>query len=139
MLPIFQVLFYTRYTHLTPHACYVSCTSYFSKIYRLLLSSVSFLNVLVWLQIAQVSTDKCGGFRILSPQLFFSIPHYSWRLFFDESASQHVMGEIKDSFGVHLWNKLSKNTIVNVGSQQAYSLMAARACPRMYAACGGYF
>ena len=48
------------------------------------------------------------------------------------------MGKIRDSFGVHLWNKLSKNITVNVGSQQPYSLMAARACPRMYAVCGSY-
>ena len=96
------------------------------------------MNVLVCLQIAQLSTEKCGGFRILSNGQFFPIPFYTWRLFFDESASQHVIGEIKDSFGVHLWNRLSKNTAVNAGSQQAYSLMAARACPRMYAACGGY-
>jgi len=97
------------------------------------------LNALVCLQIAQLSTERCGGFRILSHREFFPIPYYSWRLFFNEFKSQQVMDEIKDSFGVHLWNKLSKNTAVNAGSQQSYSLMAERACPRMYAACGGYF
>jgi hypothetical protein len=125
------------YKLLAPNACYVSCTPHFSNICRLLLSSASCLNVLVCLQIAQLSTEKCGGFRILSHREFFPIPFYSWRLFFDESRSQHVMDEIKDSFGVHLWNKLSKNTRVNAGSQQPYSLMAASACPRMYAVCGG--
>ena len=89
------------------------------------------------LQIAQLSTERCGGFRILSHREFFPIPFSLWRLFFDESTSQHVMDEIKDCFGVHLWNKLSKNTTVNAGSQQPYSLMAATACPRMYAVCGG--
>jgi hypothetical protein len=48
------------------------------------------------------------------------------------------MDKIKDSFGVHLWNKQSKNMTVNAGSQQPYSLLAVRACPRMYAVCGGY-
>jgi lactosylceramide 4-alpha-galactosyltransferase len=90
------------------------------------------------LQIAQLSTERCGGFRILSHREFFPIPFYSWRLFFDESTSQHVMDEIKGSFGVHLWNKLSTNKTVKAGSQQPYSLMAARVCPRMYAVCGGY-
>jgi hypothetical protein len=125
------------YTLHTPNASYVSCTPHFSSICRLLLSSASCLNVLVCLQIAQLSTERCGGFRILSHKEFFPIPFYSWRLFFDESRSHHVMDEIKDSFGVHLWNKLSKNTTVNAGSQQPYSLIAARACPRMYAVCGG--
>ena len=125
------------FTLLTPNVCYVSCTHHFSTICRLLLSSASCLNVLVCLQIAQLSTERCGGFRTLSHKEFFPIPFHSWRLFFDESTSQRVMEEIKDSFGVHLWNKLSKNTTVNAGSQQPYSLMAAKACPRMYAVCGG--
>jgi hypothetical protein len=62
-----------------------------------------------------------------------------WHLFFNESRRERTLDTIKDSFGVHLWNNLSKHTTVNVGSQQPYSVMAATACPRMYAACGGYF
>ena len=82
---------------------------------------------------------RCDDFRVLSHSEFFPIPWQDWELFFQESTSKQVMDKIKDSFGVHLWNKLSKNTAVNAGSQQPYSLMAARACPRLYAVCGGNF
>jgi len=115
----------------------VSHTLHFSDICRLLPPSASCLNVIVCLQVAQLSTERCGGFRVLPHREFFPIPYTNWQLFFDESKCQQVMDEIKDSFGVHLWNKLSKNTAVNVGSQQPYSLIAARACPRTYAMCGG--
>ena len=116
----------------------VSHTLHFSDICRLLPPSASCLNVIVCLQVAQLSTERCGGFRVLPHREFFPIPYTNWQLFFDESKCQQVMDEIKDSFGVHLWNKLSKNTAVNVGSQQPYSLIAARACPRTYAMCGGH-
>jgi hypothetical protein len=49
------------------------------------------------------------------------------------------MGIIKDSFGVHVWNKLSKNSSIIAGSRQPYSLIAARACPRLYSVAGHDF
>lgn len=82
---------------------------------------------------------RCKGFKILSEKEFFPIPYQSWELFFNESTSYEIMETIKDSFGVHVWNKLSKNTEVRVGSKQPYSLMAAKACPRMYSVAGHNF
>lgn len=107
--------------------------------FRFLLSSASALYVIMCPQVVQLSTERCKGFQILSHREFFPIPYQSWQLLFNESTSKHIMDIIKESFGVHVWNKLSKNTTVTVGSQQPYALMAASACPRMYALCGGYF
>jgi hypothetical protein len=70
---------------------------------------------------------------------FFPIPYQKWALFFDESTSDNTMEVIKDSFGVHVWNKLSKNSNIIVGSKQPYSLIAAKACPRMYSVAGHDF
>jgi lactosylceramide 4-alpha-galactosyltransferase len=96
-------------------------------------------NVAVCFQVSELSTQRCKGFQILSSSEFFPIPYQSWQLFFDESASEETMEKIKESFGVHVWNKLSKLTKVRVGSRQPYGLMAEGACPRVYSACGRDF
>jgi hypothetical protein len=70
---------------------------------------------------------------------FFPISYDSWKLFFDEAGSEKTMEIIKDSYGVHIWNKLSKHTSVSVGSKQPYSLMAQGACPRVYSMFGRDF
>ncbi|PNF32998.1 hypothetical protein B7P43_G16357 [Cryptotermes secundus] len=91
------------------------------------------------LHASELSTQRCKGFQILSNKEFFPIPYQSWELFFEESGSEETMEKIKGSFGVHVWNKLSKLTKVLVGSRQPYSLMAATACPRVYSVCGRDF
>jgi hypothetical protein len=88
---------------------------------------------------AQLSTERCGGLQILSTSHFYPISPFTWQMLFNESSGQQVMDMIKDSFGVHVWNMLSKHETVIAGSKQPYSLMAARYCPRMYAVCGDYF
>jgi lactosylceramide 4-alpha-galactosyltransferase len=90
-------------------------------------------------QASELSTRRCKGFQILSNKEFFPIPYQSWKLFFDESRSNETMDIIKESFGVHVWNKLSKFTKVRLGSRQPYSLLAERACPRVYSVCGPDF
>jgi hypothetical protein len=84
-----------------------------------------------------MSAKRCGGFQILSHSQFYPIPYNVWRLLFSESSTQQIMDDTKDSFGVYIWNKLSKNMRVTAGSQQPYSLVAARKCPRMIGACEG--
>jgi lactosylceramide 4-alpha-galactosyltransferase len=96
-------------------------------------------HVPVCFQASELSTQRCNGFQILSNKEFFPVPYQNWELFFEESGSEETMEKIKGSFGVHFWNKLSRLTKVLVGSRQPYSLMAARACPRVYSACGHDF
>jgi lactosylceramide 4-alpha-galactosyltransferase len=87
----------------------------------------------------ELSTRTCKGFQILSNEEFFPLPYQDWELFFNESSSNETMQKIQSSYGVHVWNKLSKQTPVLVGSRQPYSLIAERACPRVYSACGRDF
>jgi lactosylceramide 4-alpha-galactosyltransferase len=90
----------------------------------------------VCFQVAGLSTQSCKGFQILDSKEFFPIPYQDWGVFFEETGSPETMQKIQGSFGVHVWNKLSKHTAVIVGSKQPYNLMAERACPRVYSACG---
>ncbi|XP_069685761.1 lactosylceramide 4-alpha-galactosyltransferase-like [Periplaneta americana] len=89
-------------------------------------------------EVTELSTEKCKGFHILSDKEFFPIPYQSWQLFFNETTSSDTMTKIQDSFGVHLWNKLSKDEAVVVGSKQPYSLLARKTCPRTYSAVGHF-
>jgi lactosylceramide 4-alpha-galactosyltransferase len=93
----------------------------------------------VYFQVTELATRSCKGFQILASKEFFPIPYQDWQLFFYEIGSEETMRKIQGSFGVHVWNKLSKQTAVTVGSKQPYSLMAETACPRVYSACGREF
>lgn len=82
---------------------------------------------------------QCLGFRVLPQGVFYVIPYPAWRLLFDPSRSKDAMRRVEGSYGVHMWNKMSNRENVTVGSQQAYGLLAAAHCPRVYWHCGGTF
>jgi lactosylceramide 4-alpha-galactosyltransferase len=71
--------------------------------------------------------------------VFFSIDYRSWKLFFNESQSDEVLKKAEGSYGVHVWNKLSSEEKIIVGSHQAYGLLAEKYCPRVYWNCGPVF
>ncbi|XP_069685979.1 lactosylceramide 4-alpha-galactosyltransferase-like [Periplaneta americana] len=82
--------------------------------------------------ISDLYTKGCKEFNFLHPEEFYAVSYPAWRRFFDESQGYKVMQALKDSHGAHLWNKLSKNETVRLGSNQAFSIMALRSCPRLF-------
>jgi lactosylceramide 4-alpha-galactosyltransferase len=71
--------------------------------------------------------------------VFYAISYPFWTLLFDEAWSKATLKTVEGSFGVHMWNKMSSETTVTVGSQQAYGLLAQKHCPRVYSNCGPVF
>ena len=49
------------------------------------------------------------------------------------------MKKVEGNYGVHLWNKMSSEEKIIVGSKQAYGLLAEKYCPRVYWNCGPVF
>jgi lactosylceramide 4-alpha-galactosyltransferase len=86
-----------------------------------------------------MTRKECSGFTVLPQIVFYAIPFPSWREFFDETRSNEVMKEVQFSYGVHVWNKLSSQMKITVGSKQAYGLLAQTHCPRVYSNCGPTF
>jgi hypothetical protein len=86
-----------------------------------------------------MTRQQCLGFTVLPQRVFYAIPYTAWRLLFDPSQSPEALRRVESSHGVHLWNKMSRQENVTVGSEQAYGLLAAAFCPRVYASCGPTF
>jgi lactosylceramide 4-alpha-galactosyltransferase len=82
--------------------------------------------------VTKTTREKCLGIAVLPPSVFFSIYYTSWKLFFNESRSDEVLMIVNGSYGVHVWNKLSSQEKIFVGSKQAYGLLAEKYCPRVY-------
>jgi hypothetical protein len=86
-----------------------------------------------------MTRQQCLGFAVLPQPVFYAIPYPAWRLLFDPGRSEEALQAVETSYGVHVWNKMSSQENVTVGSKQAYGLLAAAHCPRVYSSCGAVF
>jgi lactosylceramide 4-alpha-galactosyltransferase len=71
--------------------------------------------------------------------VFYGIAYDCWRLFFDESLSKATLQRVEGSYGVHVWNRMSSEEKILVGSKTAYGLLAEKHCPQVYWNCGPEF
>ena len=113
------------------------CINYKNEFYRL--HCVQHFNRLCLLQVTNTTRKNCSGIAVLPPSVFYSIRYSSWELLFDEARSDEVVRKVDGSYGVHVWNKLSSEEKITVGSKQAYGLLAEKYCPRVYRSCGPVF
>lgn len=88
---------------------------------------------------AEMTSDRCGGFRVYKPQEFYAVTWQDWYSYFDGTSTKSTLNVTKDSFAIHVWNKLSTNEIIEVGSNVAYGIIAEKNCPRVYRASGKFF
>lgn len=88
---------------------------------------------------ALMTRSRCKGFEVFDVERFYAVRWPDWKLFFDEERADDAMELTKNSYAVHVWNKHSHAERVRVGSGQAYGVLAAKYCPRVYAAAGTYF
>lgn len=86
-----------------------------------------------------MTREKCASFSVLQPSVFYEISYPSWRWLFEESLSNVTLNRVEGSYGVHVWNKLSSQAKITVGSKTAYGLLAQKHCPRVYRNCGPDF
>lgn len=92
------------------------------------------------MRLCQIRPGKsCQHFTAYPVPVFYPIYYTEWRLFFKEAYSDFVMNKLNRTYVVHLWNKMSRDCVVNVGSRLAYALLAERYCPKAYFNCGNKF
>lgn len=88
---------------------------------------------------AEMTREKCDGFRVLPTQDCYAIPHPSWRSFFNEKEVTRVEEATKDSFAIHFWNKLSHGANLSTNSGAPYIKIAEKYCPLVLQASGKSF
>lgn len=63
---------------------------------------------------------------------FLAVHYDNWKWFFDPNFAGKVFAALRESYGAHVWNKLSKDADMGVGSGSAYDVLARFNCPRVY-------
>ncbi|KAL5284220.1 hypothetical protein ACFFRR_006475 [Megaselia abdita] len=88
---------------------------------------------------SKMTADNCHGFRAMPRNAFYAIYYPQHHYFFEEPYLKEGLALTKDSILIHVWNKLSSQRRVKVGSKTLYGVHAEQYCPRVYGSCGDYF
>lgn len=82
---------------------------------------------------------NCQGFKVYPPETFYLIPWWNWTMYFDSHYNDKLSVMSENSYIIHVWNKHSKNTQVDVKADVPYSIFAKTYCPKVFAECDDYF
>lgn len=71
----------------------------------------------------------CSHFHIYTVDVFYAVPFLSWQDFFDNNQLDNIKNKTKDSYIIHLWNKLSFERKIPVYDDVPYLDFARKFCP----------
>lgn len=86
------------------------------------------------IKLPDLSSNQCKDLKVIPREYFFPVEWQSWGIYFqnmEESASKVLLNK---SYGVHVWNRFSRNHPIPWGSKQLYASLAAVHCPLTVAA-----
>lgn len=78
-----------------------------------------------------IRMGSCEDFVFLPPSAFYLLPYYYWKMYFEEEYKDAVMSSVeKNSYLVHIWNKLSVDTAIPKENVNVpYFSLALKYCP----------
>uniref|UniRef100_A0A6B0V9B2 Putative alpha-14-n-acetylglucosaminyltransferase n=1 Tax=Ixodes ricinus TaxID=34613 RepID=A0A6B0V9B2_IXORI len=80
----------------------------------------------------QDKESSAQNLTFLKAETFLAIEWKRWKWFFEQTKTTAVFQEVRESYGVHLSNHLSKHATFKIRSGCAYELLAVWNCPRTY-------
>lgn len=83
--------------------------------------------------------EDCKGFTVYPQFMFYPIPYQFWNKYFDEKSLNEVLNITKDSYILHIWNKLSSTRRLPLTSNAPYINLARKYCPKVIDACSTDF
>lgn len=86
----------------------------------------------------QDNPKHCHGLQVYNRTAFYPVHWPNWTHFFEPKFMDETMASTKDSYMIHLWNKVSFKRIYKVGTDYAYGKYAEQHCPKTFAAAGEY-
>uniref|UniRef100_A0A1B6KGG8 Alpha 1,4-glycosyltransferase domain-containing protein n=1 Tax=Graphocephala atropunctata TaxID=36148 RepID=A0A1B6KGG8_9HEMI len=89
--------------------------------------------------VREMTLERCEGFTVFPPHIFYPIPWRKWRLYFDSQKSEETLHRVAHSHAIHVWNKFSTQANITVGSKQPYGVIASKYCPKVYSHVGNIF
>lgn len=86
----------------------------------------------------QDNPERCGGLRVFNRSAFYPVHWPNWTHFFEPKFMDETMASTRDSYLIHLWNRMSHKSIFKVGTDYAYGKYAQQHCPKTFAATQEY-
>lgn len=80
----------------------------------------------------QPLSNECTDVALMPYHFVYPIHWPDWHVYF-QKASRNIMQWINGSYAVHVWNKMSHSESLLINSDQVYSTLASRHCPRTVA------
>ncbi|XP_010308047.2 lactosylceramide 4-alpha-galactosyltransferase [Balearica regulorum gibbericeps] len=86
-----------------------------------------------WCSISNIQNNmNCKGVHALSQEAFYPIQWEDWKKLFDTISSSELHSLLKNTYAVHVWNKLSHGTRLEITSQALLAQLYSQFCPATY-------
>ncbi|NXU57973.1 A4GAT galactosyltransferase, partial [Turnix velox] len=87
-----------------------------------------------WCSISNIQNNmSCKGVCALSPEAVYPIHWEDWKKLFEVISSSERHKLLKNTYAVHVWNKLSHETRLDITSQAFLAQLYSQFCPATYA------
>lgn len=89
----------------------------------------------------ELSEHGCQGFKLYSAKAFYPVYWRNWLEYFDPSKMTATLAKTKNSYLVHIWNKVSKaeKAMKSDKPNSAYAYFVKENCPRVYGSVEGQY
>ncbi|XP_075562826.1 lactosylceramide 4-alpha-galactosyltransferase-like isoform X2 [Pelecanus crispus] len=86
-----------------------------------------------WCSISNIQNNmSCKGVRALSPEALYPVFWRDWKKLFDRISPSELHELLKNTYAVHIWNKLSHGTRLEITSQALLAQLYSQFCPATY-------
>ncbi|XP_037244779.1 lactosylceramide 4-alpha-galactosyltransferase-like isoform X1 [Falco rusticolus] len=86
-----------------------------------------------WCSISRIQKSmSCRGVNALATEAFYPIRWEDWKKLFEEISSLELHRLLNNTYAVHVWNKLSHGTRLEITSQAFLAQLYSQFCPATY-------
>ncbi|KAM3673678.1 lactosylceramide 4-alpha-galactosyltransferase-like [Ammospiza maritima maritima] len=86
-----------------------------------------------WCSIRTIKSMSCKGVSALAQEVVYPIPWQDWKKLFEAVSALELQKLLKNTYAVHIWNKLSHRTKLEIPSQALLAQLYSQFCPATYA------
>lgn len=79
-----------------------------------------------------MTPNNCYNVTAYQSQSFYPVAWQDSDMLFEEESKDQVMEAVKDSFAIHLWNKMSRETQLDLEKDTALKTIARENCPNTW-------
>ncbi|NWV14638.1 A4GAT galactosyltransferase, partial [Ptilonorhynchus violaceus] len=86
-----------------------------------------------WCSLRTIESTSCKGVSALAPEAVYPIRWQEWKKLFEAVSASQFRRLLRNTYAVHVWNKLSHGTRLEIPSRALLARLYSRFCPATYA------